>query len=439
MHLGLGSFFRAHQAWYTDRAAGDDPWGFAGFTGRRPDLADTLSAQQGLYTLVTRAAEGDRHDVVRSVSRAHAASDHHAWLAHLSSGDVRVLTLTVTEAGYLRNARGGLDADDPVVRRDLTVLRDDPTAPVRSVPARVLAGLLARRRSDAGPLTLVPCDNLPDNGGVLARVVRDLAELVDPSLLDWMDERVSTATTMVDRITPEPTDADRRAVLEATGVDDRSPVVTEPFSEWVIAGEFPGGRPAWEDTGAVFTDAVQPFEERKLWLLNGAHSLLAYVGSLRGHTTVDEAVADPHCAALLDEWWRACTPHLSLPPGDAERYCAALRERFANPRMRHALGQIATDGSQKLPVRLLPVLHRDLDAGHRPDVVVTVLAAWLLHLRGTGLPVRDVRAAELEPAAQAPLPQSVPAVLAALDPALADDAELVTAVRSRVADLSGHR
>lgn len=436
VHLGLGSFFRAHQAWYTDRAADAGDWGIAAYSGRRAELARDLAAQDGLYTLVTRAAAGDRFEVIRSLSRAHAAAEHERWLADLASPDVRLATLTVTEAGYRRARSGGLDLADPEVVADIAALRADPAAAVRTVPGRLVAGLLGRRAADIGPITLVPCDNLPDNGRVLGRVLHDLAAAVDPSLVGWLDVRVGIATTMVDRITPEPTDADRRAVRAATGADDRCPVATEPFSEWVLAGAFPGGRPAWETAGAVLTDDIAPFEERKLWLLNGGHSLLAYTGPLRGHATVDEAVADPVCRAWLEAWWDTCTPHLRQPPEEIGGYRAALLERFANPRMRHALAQIASDGSQKLPVRVLPVLARERAEGRLPDAAVTVLAAWVLHLRGAGSPVRDPRGPELTALAAGPDRDAVPRVLSALAPALPEDRELVSAVRSRLAALA---
>jgi fructuronate reductase len=413
VHLGLGSFFRAHQAWYTDLADGD-AWGIAAFTGRRPDLADALAAQDGLYTLITRAADGDEFRVVRSLSRAHPATDSEAWLGYLASPDVRVVTLTVTEAGYRRS-------------------QEPSEGGVPTVPARLVAGLLARRRADAGPLTLVPCDNLPDNGRVLETVLREFVDAVDPTLHDWLDASVSTVTTMVDRITPEPTEADRRTVLAATGLADGCPVATEPFSEWVLSGNFPGGRPAWETAGAVLTDDIAPFENRKLWLLNGAHSLLAYAGSVRGATTVADGVADPECRRLVAEWWDTCAHHLDLPPAEVAAYRNALLARFVNPRMRHALAQIAVDGSQKLPVRILPVLRLERAAGRLPEPAVAVLAAWIAHLRGAGAPVRDVRAAELSALASGPLPDAVPAVLAALDAALPDDADLVAAVRASAA------
>lgn len=408
LHLGLGSFFRAHQAWYTDRA--DDAWGIAAFTGRRPDLALALAAQDGLYTLITRGADDDGFSVVRSVAAAHAADDDAAWRAYWASPDVRVVTLTVTEAGY----------------RDA-----GPT----SVARRLVGGLLARRAAGAGPVTLVPCDNLPQNGAALSAVLREAADAADPSLAGWMEQHAAVATTMVDRITPEPTEAERRAVLDATGVEDRCPVATEPFSEWVIAGEFPGGRPAWEAAGAVVTADVTPFEDRKLWLLNGAHSLLAYVGTVRGRSTVDEAIRDPICHALVERWWDTCLPHLELPADDTARYRTALLERFGNPRIRHSLEQIATDGSQKLPARILPVLRRERAEGRVPEAAARVLAAWVLHLTGVGGPVRDVRSADLRLLLSGGLRDVVPRVLGALDPPLGDDAALVAAVSSCAAQM----
>jgi fructuronate reductase len=428
VHLGLGNFYRAHQAWYTERAPDADDWGYAAFTGRRAELADALNAQKGLYTLITRAADGDRFDLLSSISRAHAGADHEAWLRYLASPDVRAVTITVTEAGYVRGPEGGLDRDRDQVQADVEALRKDLTAPVGTAPARLVAGCAARRQGDGGPLTMVSCDNLPGNGAVVARVVRDLAELVDPGLADWIAGSVAYVTTMVDRITPRTTPEDMRTVLEATGVHDSSPVGTEPFSEWVLSGRFPGGRPRWEDAGATFTDDIEPYEHRKLWLLNGGHSLLAYAGSILGHQTVAEAVADQTCRGWLEEWWAEASRYLRLPEADIAAYRRALQDRFANPRMHHRLAQIAADGSQKLPVRILPTLRQERAAGRLPPGAVRVLAAWVCHLRGAGAPVDDARADQVVPLADGPLSQAVPRVLAALDPALADDGELVAAV-----------
>lgn len=435
VHLGLGNFFRAHQAWYTERAPDAAEWGIAAFAGRGAGLAEGMSPQDGLYTLITRAADGDRFEVIGSVSRAHAADDHQAWLGYLASPRVKAVTITVTEAGYLRGADGGLDRDNPTVRADIDTLRRDLGALVRTAPARLVAGLAARRRADAGPFTLLPCDNLPGNGAIAARVVHDLAEAVDPGLAAWIDSSVSTVTTTVDRITPRTTPEDSRAVQEATGRTDRAPVPTEPFHEWVLSGAFAAGRPQWEHAGATFTGDITPFEHRKLWLLNGGHSLLAYAGSVRGHRTVAEAVADETCRSWLQDWWAEASPYVDLPDDDLAAYRAALLERFANPRIEHHLEQIAADGSQKLPVRILPTLRRERAAGRMPPGAVGVLAGWLCTLRGHGAPVNDAHAGEIMPLADGPLPDATRKVLGALDPAVAADDELVTAVVASAEEL----
>jgi fructuronate reductase len=435
VHLGLGNFFRAHQAWYTEHAPDAPEWGIAAFSGRRAELANALTAQGGLYTLITRAGDGDRFGVISSLSAAHPAAHHDAWLGYLASPDLRAVTLTVTEAGYLRATDGGLHRDRPEVRDDVEALRSGLDAPVRTTPARLLAGLAARRRADAGPLTLVPCDNLPHNGPALTRVLDDFAELVDPGLGAWMRESIATVTTMVDRITPRTTPEDLRTVADATGLADECAVVTEPFSEWVISGAFAAGRPRWEAAGATITDDVGPFEHRRLWLLNGGHSLLAYAGSARGHTTVAEAVGDATCVQWLQDWWSEASAHLGLPAEELSAYRAALLERFANPRMRHLLAQIAADGSQKVPVRFLPVLRAEREAGRIPPGAVRALAAWVCHLRGAGAPVNDARAADVVPLAEGPLPEAVRRVLDALDPAIGADDDVRDAVVASARDL----
>ncbi len=430
-HLGLGNFFRAHQAWYTDRASDAQAWGIAAFTGRSRGLTDELTAQDGLYTLVTRGSDADRFDVIGSVSRAYGANDHDAWLRHLANPEVRVVTLTITEAGYLCGADGALESDRPTVRADIETLRRDPTAPVYTAPARLVAGIAARRRADGGPLALVPCDNVTGNGTVVARVLRELAEQVDSGLAAWLAESVSTVATMVDRITPGTQSNDLRTVAQATGWSDRAPVVTEPFSEWVLSGGFPGGRPRWEEAGAVVTDDVTPFEERKLWLLNGAHSLLAYAGSARGHTTVAGAFGDESCREWVEEWWDEASPHLRFDAADVT-YRAVLADRFANSRIRHRLDQIAADGTHKLRIRILPVLRRERAAGRVPQSATRVLAAWICHLRGLGSPVVDELGAAIVPLAGGSVPDAVRRVLDALDQTLGADREVVAAVIAHV-------
>lgn len=439
VHLGLGNFFRAHQAWYSTHAPDAAQWGIAAFTGRgsarSSAVAAALEAQDGLYTLVTRASDVDRFEVVHSIARVHTADDHGAWLGYFADPAVQVITTTVTEAGYVRGADGALDADRPEIRADVAALRGDLRAPVRTVPARLVAGFAARRHAGAGRMTMVPCDNLRRNGAVVARVIGDFAELVDPELVAWIGGNVAYVTTMVDRITPEPTPADIAGAQAETGVRDRAAVVTEPFTEWVIGGEFAAGRPRWQDAGATFTTDVAPFEERKLWLLNGAHSMLAYAGSIRSHVTVADAMRDQTCLAWLQEWWEEASRHLSLPAADNAAYRAALTERFANPRIRHRLDQIAWEGSQKLPIRVLPTLRRERAAGRLPPGAIRPVAAWVCHLRGSGAKVSDARAKEFVQLASGPLPDAVRLVVKALDPDLGTDDALVAAVIAQAREL----
>jgi fructuronate reductase len=380
LHLGLGSFFRAHQAWYTARAGDAAAWGIAAFGGRSARLADLLAEQEGAYTLVTRGVGEPGVEHVGSITRTHGGSDHAGWLSTWADPGVRLATLTVTEAAYARQVDGSLDLDDPAVEDDLTALRQSLRAPVTTVPARLVAGLAARREAGAGPLSVVPCDNLPGNGVAVRRVALELAESVDPELSRWAADQVQFVSSMVDRITPATTQDDIRDVTTSTGLVDLCPVVTEPFSEWYLAGEFVGGRPEWESSGAVPVADVAPYERRKLWLLNGAHSLMAYAGAVRGHETVADAVADPPLRGWVEAWWDEAERHLQLPTEDTAAYRAALLGRFANPGLRHLLAQIALDGRAKLPVRLGPVLRAERAAGRLPRAGLRTLAAWTHHL-----------------------------------------------------------
>jgi fructuronate reductase len=428
VHLGLGNFFRAHQAWYTDQAPDSAEWGIAAFTGRSVALAQALTGQDGLYTLITRGPDGDSCGVIGSVSRAHAGPDQAAWLDYLTRPEVAIVTLTVTEAGYVRGPDGGLDASRDDVAGDLAALRRDPAAAVLTVPARLVAGFAARRAAGAGAVTIVSCDNLPDNGAVTARVVGDFARLLDAELAGWIQRHVSFVTTMVDRITPATAPDDARSVADLTDRTDAAPVVTEPYTEWVLSGDFPAGRPAWDAAGARFVDDIGPFEQRKLWLLNGGHSLLAYAGSARGHQTIAQAMTDPVCLDWLLQFWAEASVHLTLPSDEVAGYREALLERFGNPRIRHLLAQIASDGSQKIPVRVLPTVRAERAAGRLPTGALRVLAAWINHLRGAGAPVKDGNAEVLVGLAQGSLDRAVPRVLGYLDADLAADAAVVSAV-----------
>ena len=250
-----------------------------------------------------------------------------------------------------------------------------------TVPARIVAGLEARRAAGAGAITILPCDNLAGNGAAFRRVVEQAIEAVDPTLLEWTRDNVAWATSMVDRITPATTDDELQTVAETKGWYDAAPVRTEPFLEWVIQGDFPKGRPAWDEAGAVITDDVEPYEQRKLWMLNGSHSTLAYVGPLFGHESVAEAIADPKLQSWVNEWWDLAGSYLSVSSDD---YRAKLLERFSNPRIHHHLFQIATDGSQKLPVRIVPVAKHALAEGREITAPARAIAAWIVFLRRFG-------------------------------------------------------
>ena len=242
----------------------------------------------------------------------------------------------------------------------------------------------------------MPNDNVPENGEMASRVVGDLARAVDPLLEAWIAANVSFVTTMVDRITR----ADRRRPGRggaAAGVDDPTAVPTEPFTEWVLAGDFPNGRPAWDTAGATLVDDVRPFEQRKLWLLNGSHSLMAYGASALGHETVADAIADPEVRSWVEEWWDAASPHLGLPAEDVHRYRQALLDRYSNASIRHLLAQIAADGSQKIPIRAVPVIQAELAVGRVNRGALRLVAAWIAHLRGAGAPVTDAHADQVVP------------------------------------------
>ncbi|KTR05574.1 dioxygenase [Aureimonas ureilytica] len=394
VHLGLGAFHRAHQAVMTEAvlASGDLRWGIAGVSLRSPDTRDALEPQDGLYTVAVRGAEGDRFEVIGAILQSLVApEDPEAVLALMAAPDTRIVSLTVTEKGYCHKpATGELDEAHPGIVHDLA----EPTKPQTAIGFLVEA-LDRRRRAGLQPFTVLSCDNLPSNGRTVAKVVTRFAELRDAELGAWVREHVAFPCTMVDRIVPATTDADRALVAEALGVEDSWPVMAEPFTQWVVEDHFPTGRPQWELGGATFASEVEPFELMKLRLLNGSHSTLAYLGYLSGHETVADAMAAPGFAELLEAMMREeVTPTLpSLPGFDLTAYRAALLERFRNPALRHRTWQIAMDGSQKLPQRLLGTIRDRLKAGAGFERLALGVAAWMVYATGHdehGQPI-DVR------------------------------------------------
>jgi fructuronate reductase len=418
IHLGLGAFHKAHQAWYTQRAnelarsrnpAGEHEsslplrqWEIHAFTGRSPDAALILAAQACRYTLIERGPVADSASIISSITEAHDGADLSAWRRAFADPRTAIVTLTITEAGYRSASGGGLDFDDPTVLQDIALLReaaphdiavpgDGPAGATTDVvdgaktpvtaPARLVDGLRARMLASAGPIAVVSCDNVPDNGRVTREAVVALATRVDPELSAWIEQSVSFVSTMVDRITPATTDADRRTAEELTGFADRAPVVTEPFTEWVLSGAFPSGRPQWDLVGAQFVDDIAPYEQRKLWLLNAGHSLLAYRGLIAGHATIAQAFADPACRVEVEQLWSEARAVLALPSQQVDVWLAALRDRWRNARIEHRLVQVATDGSVKLPLRLMEVVRRRQLEGLPVGIAgAGLLAAWAVYL-----------------------------------------------------------
>ncbi|MFJ6419137.1 mannitol dehydrogenase family protein [Paeniglutamicibacter sp. NPDC091659] len=452
VHIGLGAFHRAHQAWYTAKAG--DGWGIVAFTGRSATAATELAAQDGLFTLIERGADGDSFEVIDSIVEAHDGADTAALIAALASPSTAIVTLTITEAGYKMapgSAEPTLNLADEQVSADLAILRAGYDAGVfaknlaeiqnlalSTTAARLVVGLAARRSADGWPLAIVSCDNLPGNGAVTRAGILGFAEAVDVMLARWIETNISFVDTSIDRITPRTTQADRNTVAAETGFRDVSPVVTEPFSSWVLSGDFPAGRPAWEKTGAQFVDNLEAFERRKLWLLNGAHTLMSFAGQLRGHSTVAEALADQAVSGWVEEFWDAASAHLGEPELKVPEYRGALRERFENPRIAHFLAQIATDGSIKLAARALPVFRAESAAGRDGHAALRLVAAWCDQLaaqHSAGAPVADANADALEkiladPAISPGSPQQTSALLDVLETGVGDDTSLVATVHA---------
>lgn len=438
VHLGLGAFHRAHQAWYTAQADPEGSWGIAAFTGRSPDAAAVLGAQDGLYTLIQRGADGDRLQVISSIVRTHDASETSALRALLSRSEVTVVTLTVTEKGYRLDPNGVLDSSDADVAGDAESIRQAIEAhaavadgALLTMPGRLLWGLLGRADSGAGPIAVISCDNLDHNGrsarsavlGLAARISPDLVHRID---VDWID-------TSVDRITPKVTAQDIAEVEARTGRHDLAPVVTEPYTSWILSGGFRAERPRWERAGAVVVDDLAPFARRKLWLLNGAHSLLAYAGLTRGHETVAAAIGDPECAALVEGLWDLDARHLRDGGAelDLDGYRDALISRFSNPAIAHRLSQIAVDGSVKLRSRVVDVILLDRADGGDGDAGLRVLAEWIRHVRAehfAGNTLDDASAVEISARVTASAPAS--ALIEIVSPLLAADGAAMSRVEA---------
>jgi len=365
VHVGVGGFHRAHEAVYLDdlmALGGAKEWGICG-VGLRPEdraMRDALAPQDCLYTLVTRDAAGDKARVIGSLVRyVYAPEEEAAFRATLAAPETRIVSLTITEGGYT----------------------PQPGQPQNVF--RYLADALRQRRgSGLKPFTVLSCDNLPGNGDAAKRAL--LASAPDTDLAHWIAQNAAFPNSMVDRITPQTTDADRDLVRTEFGIDDAWPVVCEPFKQWIIEDDFCDGRPAWEEVGAQFVPDVAPYETMKLSLLNGSHFAMAYLGFLAGFNTVPEVMADPQFRMFIQRMMdEEVTPLLPPVPGiDLTDYKATLLVRFDNPAIKDQITRLCLNGSGKFPQYLLPSLQKAIRSGRPHRLLTLALAGWMRYLTG---------------------------------------------------------
>ncbi len=405
VHLGVGAFHRAHQAVYTDDAlaaqdgadSGGD-WRIAGVSLRSTAIADALNAQGGRYTLLTRGVEGSQARIIASIASVIAAAQTPAAVFDaLAQPATRIVSLTVTEKAYgIDRASGGIDPAHAAIAGDLK----NPRQPAGAIGVLV-EGLRRRHAAGTDPFTVLSCDNLPGNGALLRGGVIDFAGRADPVLADWIAANVAFPSTMVDRITPAATPQLAAEVAATIGADDAAAVATEQFSQWVIEDTFTAGHPAWQAGGALFVDDVTPFEDMKLRMLNGAHSLIAYAGYLAGCKHVRDAMALDPLRRLVRRHFAAAAATLEPIPGfDFVTYAGDLDARFCNPAIAHETYQIAMDGTEKLPQRILVPAVAALAAGQDAAPFAFAIAAWMRYClgrndAGAAYDLRDPRSAEI--------------------------------------------
>jgi len=403
VHIGVGGFHRAHQAVYLDQLAErgiTTDWGVIGVALRRPDMKDALDPQDGLFTVVERGEEDDARVVGSIVAMLHAPRQPEAVLDALTDPRTRIVTLTITGNGYHVDTETGELEDDDDVRADLA----EPARPTTALG--YLTEALQRRR-DAGtpPFTVLSCDNVPDNGTTACRAVLAFAQRRDADLAGWIEREVAFPSTMVDRITPETSD-EAHDLVGGFGVEDRWPVVTEPFSQWIVEDRFCNGRPPLEEVGVQFVDDVEPYERMKKRLLNGSHSALGYVGYLLGHRDTAGAMADPLVRRYLERLMGAeIAPLLPPVPGiDLGEYRETLLERFSNDKVGDQLARLCGRGSTKVPAYLLPSIVEARQQGRPHELLTLAVAAWVRYLSGVDLEgreiaIKDARLDELQPLA----------------------------------------
>ncbi|MEV0700545.1 mannitol dehydrogenase family protein [Saccharopolyspora sp. NPDC050389] len=454
VHFGLGAFHRAHQAVYTEASAArsGQPWGIVAVGPRSAAPVEAARAQDCLFSVTDRVPGEGRIRVVGSVLDAlMMRADAERIDGLIASPEVTTVTLTVTEKGYSRDPGTGLlNTAEPGVTADLTATAVGDTAPMRTVVGRLTASLAVRFRASGAPINVVSCDNAAGNGAALAAVVRGFVEASAwadrDALLDWLQTSVAFPSTVVDRIVPATTPEDRAAASKALGLRDETPVAGEPFRQWVIEDRFAAERPPWELDGALVVPDAGPHQLMKLRLLNGSHSILAYLGLAAGRDTVADALGSDWGERAVRRFAAEVAATLPEAGLDVAGYVEALVERFGNPAIGHRLRQIGSDGSLKIPERWLPAL-RALRAGAAATPVLELaLAAWVNATRpgndggqmfGTDDPAAEALARCWRGAAE---PAVVARLLTAIGAAdLAEDADLVSAVADHLPALRAGR
>jgi mannitol 2-dehydrogenase len=398
VHFGVGAFHRAHQAMYVDRLmnAGEAlDWAICGVGVMEADreMRAALQSQGYLYTLVEKHANGvyEPRVIGSIVDYLYAPDDPGAVIEQLTDEATRIVSLTVTEGGYsIDDVTGEFNPQTPAVAHDL-----EPGSVPLSVFGLVTEALAQRRKRGRAPFTVVSCDNLPGNGRLAARAFTSFARLRDPELGEWMRQEVRFPNSMVDRITPVTTDHDREEVRSRFGIEDRWPVVCEPFVQWVLEDSFSRGRPRYERVGVQVVDDVEPYELMKLRLLNASHQGLCYFGRLCGYELVHEAAQDPLFRRFLRGYMdREATPTLEPVPGvDLDAYKLTLIERFSNPEIRDTIARLCAESSDRIPKWLLPVVRAQLSCGGEIELSAAIVASWARYAEGVdeqGQPIEVV-------------------------------------------------
>lgn len=384
VHLGFGAFHRAHQAVYADILASEhgSDWGYTevNLIGGEQQIAD-LNHQDNLYTVAEMSADAWTARVVGVVKEAlHAQVDGlETVLAKMCEPQVAIVSLTITEKGYCHSpATGELMLDHPLIVADL----QNPHQP-KSAPGVVVEALARRKAAGLPAFSVMSCDNMPENGHVMRNVVCAYARAVDAGLADWIESHVTFPSTMVDRIVPAVTPETLDKIEQLTGVRDPAGVACEPFRQWVIEDNFVAGRPEWEKAGAELVSDVIPFEEMKLRMLNGSHSFLAYLGYLAGYQHINDCMGDDNYRrAAHDLMLKEQAPTLKVQNVDLARYADLLIERYTNPALRHRTWQIAMDGSQKLPQRMLDSVRWHLADNSSFTLLALGVAGWMRYVGG---------------------------------------------------------